>query len=488
MKKLITLFTSAFLLAGVAGCSNPVTTETADNFDKEAAVVVIGAGGAGLSAAVEAADQGAESVILLEKMSSIGGTSFVSQGMIAGYDTQIQKATNVTITYEQMYENLMNNASYRLDPELTKITVEKSGETIDWLIDRLNVPFQPEAIVGYGPLQMMHIIGNEEVKGGFALNEPFMNALQEKGVDLMLETKATEILMNADGSVKGVKVETAEGEMNIGAKAIVVATGGYAYNPELAELLTPEVAGTFGIGHPACTGDGIIMASNVGAALTHTDNMMAVLKDYEIMAEDNGNSNTANVSRFIASPSTILVDGNGVRFVDEKSGGYMTQELNSPIFDRMHKTDYGYVWAIAPKAEIEASEIKRGLDMEFISGETVEELATNMGVDTQTLVETITHYNEMAVAGQDSDFKRTTTLNVLEGELVAVKVVPCEIITYGGIARNEKAEVLKADGSSIAGLYVAGEASANSAYMGFTLSNAITWGRIAGANAAAYTK
>lgn len=487
MKKLLAIFTSTLMLMGLTGC-NSSETESTKAFDKEAAVVVIGAGGAGLSAAVEAADQGADSVIVLEKTGSIGGTSFISQGMIAGYDTEIQKNTNVTITYEQMYDNLMNNALYHLDPELTKITVEKSKETIDWLINRLNVPFLPEAIVGYGPLQMMHIIGNDEVKGGMALKDPFMNALDEKGVELMLDSKATEILMNEDGSVQGVKVETADGEMNISAKAIVVATGGYAYNAELAELLTPEVAGTFGIGHPACTGDGIIMASNVGAALTHTDHMMAVLKDYEIMSEHNGNSNTANVSKFIASPSTIMVDGNGVRFVDEKSGGYMTQELNSPVFDRMHQTGYGYVWAIAPKAEIEEKQIKRGLDMEFISGSTVEELAKNMEVDPSVLTETISHYNEMAMAGVDTDFKRTTTLNALEGELVAVKVVPCEIITYGGIARNENAQVLRADGTSIDGLYVAGEASANSAYMGFTLSNAITWGRIAGANAASYTK
>ena len=111
-----------------------------------------------------------------------------------------------------------------------------------------------------------------------------------------------------------------------------------------------------------------------------------------------------------------------------------------------------------------------------------------MGVDVAVLTETINHYNEMAKAGADVDFKRTTTLNPLEGALVAVKVVPCEIITYGGIVRNENAEVLRADGTSIAGLYVAGEAGANSAYMGFTLSNAITWGRIAGAQATQYTK
>lgn len=488
MKKV--LISCMALMLALVGCSNESATTPSNetSFDESADIVIIGAGGAGLAAAVEAADNGAENIIVLEKTAAIGGTSFISQGMISGYDTQIQLANDVHITYEQMYDNLMNNALYRLDPTLTKITVEKSGETVDWLIDRLNVPFHPESIVGYGPLAMMHIMGDDKVSGGNAMREPFMNALEEAGVELKLNTKANEILMNADGSVAGVEITTEEGDKTIGAKSVIIATGGYAYNPELTELLTPEMAGTFGIGHPACTGDGIIMASNVGAALTHTDHLMAVLKDYEIMAEHNGNSNTANVSKFSASPSTILVDANAVRFVDEKSGGYMTQELNSPVFDRMHQTNADYVWAIAPRAEIEEAGIVRGLDMQFISGETVEELAANMGVDVAVLTETINHYNEMAKAGADVDFKRTMTLNPLEGALVAVKVVPCEIITYGGIARNENAEVLRADGTSIAGLYVAGEAGANSAYMGFTLSNAITWGRIAGAQATQYTK
>ena len=140
--------------------------------DMAADLVIIGAGGAGLSAAVEAADNGVENIILLEKMMSIGGTTFISQGMIAGYDTVMQKEQQIELTYDQMYDNLMTNALYRLDPELTKITVESAGQTIDWLIERLQVPFTENILVGYGPLQMMHVMGSEEAKGGQALKAP----------------------------------------------------------------------------------------------------------------------------------------------------------------------------------------------------------------------------------------------------------------------------------------------------------------------------
>ncbi|MCI8402436.1 MAG: FAD-dependent oxidoreductase [Lachnospiraceae bacterium] len=526
MKRITAFLCTLFLICGcLAGCSSgtpdtattanvtttaaaqATTTEAAQEettaapeetvgqstADKEADLVIIGAGGAGLAAAVEAADNGVKNIVLLEKMFSIGGTTFTSQGMIAGFDTKMQKAQSIELTYDQMYDNLMTNALYRLDPELTAITVGSAGQTIDWLIDRLNVPFTENIRVGYGPLQMMHVMGSEEVSGGMALKEPFEAALDAAGVDLMLETRATRLIMNEDGSVGAVAAEQNGQEIIIKAKAVIIASGGYAYNPELTALLDPEMAGTYGIGHPASTGDGIIMASNVGAALTHTDHLMAVLKDYEIMEFHNGTSSSANVSRFIAAPNLLLVNTNAVRFVNEKSGGYMTQELNRPIFNEMTKTNSDYVWAISDDATISGLEIARGNEMEFIKADTIEELAGLMKVDAATLESTINTYNEYAANGSDPDFKRgagnaaqSEPMLPLEAPYVAVAVVPCEIITYGGIARNVNAEVLRADNTVIPGLYVAGEASANSAYMGFTLSNCFTWGRIAGASAAKY--
>ena len=453
-----------------------------ESIELTADVVVLGAGGAGVSAAIEAYDAGA-SVILLEKLGAIGGTTATSQGMVGGYETKYTKALDVHHTFEEMYANLMSNASYRLDPALTAITVERSGETIDWMADRLAMPFSDQVIVGYGPLQMMHLVDG----AGPAMREAMQAALDATDITLMLGTRACEILMNEDGSVRGVRAERGADTVTVLAKSVVVATGGYAYNPELTVLLDPEKAGTMGIGFEGSLGEGIIMASNVGAALTHTGDMMCVLKDYEIMAEHNGNSATANVSTFISRPNTVLVGADGKRFVDEKDIGYMTQKLNSPVFDQMHKDGLGYVWAISDKASLEAANVVRGLDMEFITADTPEELAELMGLDAQALSETLSSYNAYCETGHDPEFGRLL-LEPLTAPYCAVRVMPCEIITYGGIARNERAEVIRADGTPIPGLYTAGEASANSAYMGFTISNAFTWGRIAGGEAAAHAK
>lgn len=444
-------------------------------------VVVIGAGGAGLSAALEASDRGAKKVILLEKMASIGGTTFISQGLIGGFDTKLAKKQGIKISYEAMYDNLMSNAMYRLDPVLAGITVQRSGETIDWLAERVKVPFLDAILVGYGPLQMMHQVEG----GGAGMLKPFSQAISDAKIDLMLETRALSLVMNERGAVKAVKAERAGGDVTIECKAVVVATGGYANNPTLTALLDPEKAGTYGIGFSGATGDGIIMGNNVGAALSHMNHLMAVLKDFDIMAKHAGTSATANVSRFIAAPNCVLVGADGKRFVDEKSGGYMTQELNAPIFNQMHKDGLGYVWAISDVATLKTMGVKRGLGMEFIVADTVEELAGKMGLNPAALIKTVESYNGYAKDGFDPEFKRVKPV-ALNAPYCAVSVVPCEIITYGGLARNEKAEVLRADGSVIGGLYVAGEAGGNSAYMGFTLSNAFTWGRIAGSGAAAF--
>ena len=445
-------------------------------------VVVVGAGGAGVAAAVEANDNGA-SVVLLEKLTQIGGTTATSQGMVGGYETKYTKALDVHYTFEEMYGNLMSNASYRLDPALTTITVERSGETIDWMGERLGMPFSDNVIVGYGPLQMMHLVDG----AGPAMRTAMEDTLAGTGVELLLETEGTEILMNEDGSVKGVKAVRGADTLLIYADSVIITTGGYAYNPELTVRLDPEKAGTMGIGFPGSTGEGIMMASKRrrGADPQAMGDVRA-WRLREIMAEHDGTSATANVSSFISRDNTVLVGANGKRFVDEKDSGYMAQKLNgSGVRPDAGMVWATHVWAISDQASLDEKGVKRGLDMEFVVADTFEELAEKMGLDAATLSETLTNYNAYCDAGHDPEFGRLK-LAKLNAPYCAVRVTPCEIITYGGIARNENAEVIRADGAVIPGLYTAGEATASSAYMGFTISNAFTWGRIAGSGAAAF--
>ncbi len=484
-RSFLTGSTTAVVAAAVGGLASTALAEEAapaadptDSCD----VLIVGAGGAGLSAAIEAADAGA-SVLVIDKNTVTGGTTSVSQGLIGGFDTQIQKAQGVELTYEQMYDNLAANASYRLDPELMGITIEKCGESVDWLIDRCNVAFLDEAQVGYGPYEMMHVVDGV----GFALAETLTKTAEESGVNIRVNTKATEIVMDGERpvAVKATDTQTGE-EITLGFKALIITTGGYSCNPELAARFTPEVAGTLGIGHPMATGDGIIMASNIGACTSHTDSMMCVLKDYEIMTEYTPTSEAADVNGFSSLPNMILVGAEGKRFYNEDDSGYMRQAYNSPVFDQMHKDGLDYVWMVSDQAAVDANggRTHRGEDLEYVTGDTPAELAAAMGVDPDGLTETIDAYNAAVDAGFDPEFGRMPTVK-LEAPYVALATLPCSIITYGGIARDRNSQVIRADGSLIPGMYCAGETSCNSAFMGFTISNAITWGRISGANAAA---
>ena len=215
--------------------------------------------------------------------------------------------------------------------------------------------------------------------------------------------------------------------------------------------------------------------------------MMCVLKDYEIMTEYTPTSAAANVFGFTSLPNMIMVGAEGKRFYNEDNKGYMSQDLNRPVFDQMHKDELGYVWMVSDQARVDATEGKthRGEDLTYVAGETVEELAANMGVDAEGLAATIDAYNAAVETGFDAEFGRVPTTK-LEAPFVALAVTPCVIITYGGIARNADSEVIRADGTVIDGMFCAGETSCNSAFMGFTISNAITWGRIAGSGAAAF--
>lgn len=475
-------------LGALAGCSpqgdaGGASAEGA--WDNEVDLLVCGSGGCGMACALEAKDGGVENVLIIEKGDQIGGTTAMSQGMIAGYDTQLQKAQGIELTYDQMYANLMNNASYRLDPALTKITVENCGKTIDWLIDRVGVKFTDKIDIYYGPLQMMHNV--DGAGGGFVT--AFTASLEEAGVTTEKSTKLVEVLMDAEGKVEGAVVESKGKMQRIKARAVMVATGGYAYNGEMAGRFDPEKAGTFGIGHPNCEGEGLVAASNVGALLSHTNDMMCVLKDYTIMSEHDGTSASANLNGFTNLANMILVGSDGKRFVNEGAKGYMSQALNGPVFDKIHRDGVGYVWEISDEATVAAAggKVKRGENLEYVKGSDAAELAANMGVDAAALAETIEAYNAAVDAGVDAQIGGFPTAK-LTAPFLAVPVVPCEIITYGGVARTEKGEVMRADGETVPGLFVGGEASCNSAYMGFTLSNCFTWGRIGAQSAAAYLK
>jgi fumarate reductase flavoprotein subunit len=486
-KRIFTLAAAVLAMAALAGaCAS--SGAGAVSWNQEADVVIIGSGAAGLTAAVEAADQGAKRVIILEKMGIIGGTSFVAQGLVAGYDTQITRAMGETFTREDMYNLVNANAGYKLDMATLGITVRDSGKAIDWLIDRMKVPFMDQSMVGYGPYKMMHVMGDGT--GAAVMKDPFTRVLEEKGVTVLLNTKAQKLIQDAGGTVIGVEA-LADGKiLNFKAKAVIIATGGYAYNPGLIALMDPLYKYVEKAGLSLATGDGLIMGVSAGAAVSNPRALMLQYMDYDFLTNHNGNSTTANDIPFTRNPAVIYLNPEGKRFMNEKDMGYMNQRLGENMLPEMNKYESPFIWAVIDQQAFTDGKVvnRTNRNLTYLQADTAEQLAAIMNVPPAALAETIRTYNTMAQSGADRDFARpANTMRPLSGKLYALQIVPTVSITYGGLIHNEKAEVLRLDGGIIPGLYCAGEVSSNSAWMGFTLSSCFVWGRLAGQSAAAYS-
>ena len=450
-----------------------IPPEQKEVWDKEVDVLVVGSGGAGLSAAVEAADAGAEKVLIIEKLAAMGGVTFLSQGIMSGFETQITKKLDIHCTADQCYEQQMKETDYAIDPILTRITSDQCGISIDWLIDEIGVPFQEvvDASPVYGPLPLLH----HTEGGGQAFKEPFLKALEERNIELLLETKATELIGDEERNVTGAAASTPDGEIRIKAKAVILCTGGYANNTDLIRRIHPKNDLFNGAGAPGSTGDAMLLASEFGACIVNGDNAQCYIRDY-----DDVNSKIGGW--------TIYVGANGERFMDET---LMVTTFNQAIMQavnhRMHEDGTDYIWLLNDQAAMDLYKPSRPDGMEYIQADNIEGLAEAMGVEGSALKATVDRWNQMVEQEADDDFGRTSRFVKIETPpFYAVKGKPGAVITYGGVLRNEKSEVVKVNGDIIPGLYVAGEAAAAANANGWTVSHAITWGRIAGQNAGAY--
>ena len=531
-----TITSNAFIEAAKAALTaaglNPddymtkVAAAAAGDVTKEADVVIVGAGGAGMTAAMTASDAG-KSVIILESQAMVGGNSVRSTGGMnaaktvyqdenefaegAGVEKMLKSAadnyadnefiTSLAATVAQQWADYQANPVGYFDsvelmeldtmvggkginnPELVKTLVEGTAPAIDWL-DENGMSLHNVAAFGGASVKRIHRPVNEEgkvVSVGAYLVPLMEKACQDRGVEFILNTTADTILTDANGQAVGVSGTDKDGNtVTVNAKAVVLATGGFGANLDMVASYKPELKGFMTTNAPGIQGQGIAMATAIGAATVDME---------QIQIHPTVEANTAAlITEGLRGDGAILVNANGERFTDEVStrDKVSAAEIAQPG---------SFSWLIVDQAMADASNVIQGYITKGYTkqGATYEELAKEIEVDPAAFAATMEKWNGCVEAKTDADFGRTSFANPLNtAPYYAIKVSAGVHHTMGGVVINSSTEVLKEDGSVIPGLFAAGEVTGGvhgaNRLGGTAVADFVVFGRIAGASAAAFAK
>ena len=499
-------------------------TANGETVSYDADVVVIGAGGAGMTAAMTAADAG-QKVVILESQAMVGGNSARATGGMNAAKTVYQdenefdQAAGVEKTLATAAEKYADNetitalaktvseqwAAYQAnptgyfdsvelmeldtmvggkginDPELVKTLCEGTADAIDWL-DENGITLHNVSSFGGASVKRIHRPVNEEgkvVSVGAYMIPLLQENCEKRGIDIVLNTTVDTILTDANGAAVGVSGTDKDGNtVVVNAKSVILATGGFGANLDMVTQYKPELAGFMTTNAAGAQGQGIEMATAIGAGTVDMD---------QIQIHPTVEANTAAlITEGLRGDGAILVNANGERFIDEVG----TRDVVSAAEIAQPGS---YSWLIVDQAMADASSVIQGYIKKGYTktGATYEELAKELDIDPATFANTMETWNGYVEAKNDPDFGRTSFANPLNnGPYYAIKVTAGVHHTMGGVTINSATEVLKEDGTVIPGLFAAGEVTGGvhgaNRLGGTAVADFVVFGRIAGESAANY--
>ena len=498
--------------------NNNAATDAAYDAD----IVVVGAGGAGMTAAITAADAG-KKVVILESQALVGGNSKLATGGMNAADTPNQDANefgeaagvekvleaakkyqdNEKITdlaktvseqwaaYQAKPEGYFDSVELmELDtlvggkginnPALVDALCVNSAGAIEWL-KSINIDLSQVGAFGGAAVKRIHKPVNDEGKT-VAVGSYMIPRLEEncksRGVEILMETTAKEILVN-DGAVAGVVATGKNGEtVTVNAKAVILASGGFGYNSEMVIKYAPQLEGFMSTNAPGAMGQGIEMAAAIGANTVDMD---------QIQIHPTVQFDSASlITEGLRGDGAILVNAEGKRFIDEVGTRDVVSaaEIAQPG---------GYSWLVVDQEMVDNSAVIQGYIKKgfTFTGKTIEELAAAIEVSPTALAETLNNWNSYVEAKNDPEFGRTSFVKQLaEGPYYAIKVTAGVHHTMGGLEINDKTEVLNTEGKVIPGLFAAGEVTGGvhgaNRLGGNAVADFTVFGHIAGESATAY--
>jgi fumarate reductase flavoprotein subunit len=473
----------------------------------EADFIVVGAGGAGLAAAVTAAEGGA-TVVILERLGSTGGATVFATGTFA-VESKYQKALGIRITTDEAFRQHMFYTHYLSTPRLVRTVIDKSADTIDWLEERGTEFIEPAEFFPGAP-RTWHTMKRD----GRGITKALEERARDLGVSIRFRTRARGLVME-DGWVAGIRAQDQDGNpVEYPGKAVLIADGGFANNEEMMEKYTRAGAHTIemAVGQVGKEGDGIRMAWEVGAAKEGAGLIQLGPPRVATKKLDK------HVTAILRQPF-LWVNANGDRFLDESEssfphiGNAMSRQPGQVLFNLFDHTS---------RKRMEEEGIQAGLGLLSVKGtkipdvlaamqtsmdddeawvaDSIEQLAEQMSVDSRRLRATVDEYNAYCDAGRDGLFAKDP--NYLEPvrmpPFYALKGHPTHVGTLGGIKINHRMEVIREDSETgldvIAGLYAAGNVAGGmygdtydaSHTIGLTSAFAVISGRIAGTSVLEY--
>ncbi len=435
-------------------------------------VVVVGAGTAGLPTALSRLENGLK-VLLLEKSDRLGGTLWITGASISAAGSRLQKAKGIDDSPEVFFADANAIGHGLADEALLRLATRVTGPAVDWLED-LGVDFGDSPLLGpehelYGTPRT-HYQAERSVEGtGVPLLAAMRNGLKpfiDSGTCLVLRgCRATELLARS-GRVGGCLFETGQRRRHeVEAPAVVLATGGYASNPDLLRRFNGEGAHIVSMAAPTATGAGLLMAERLGAGVSHTEYLPSGLGGIEDPA--NPGRCLLWVLIFVGRPTQatgdIWINREGRRFVredhasnhhKEKALEAQTERIFYAVYDsamRFGSSGATRQWTLDVEArDIDEFNVKRA--------DTMEELGEKLGCGPETLRDTVDSYNRCVEIGSGEQFgRKSLTHRIEQPPFYAVRARAHMMHAAGGIKVNGDLRVTRDDGSPIGGLYAVGE-------------------------------
>lgn len=493
---------SECLRQGVDDCAKQAGAERdlekadgpADDIDDtyDADVCVVGGGGAGLTAAISAAQSGAK-VVVVEKCGITGGSTNVSEGALNAVDPERQEKQGIQDSIDTFYNVTYEGGHEKGNPELIHYLTDNALDSVHWL-ESLGVEFKPEVGSATGSLgQRSHYPATPSGNTYIRSFEQYIDDHSDQ-ITILHETQAKELVMDGD-KVVGVKaMHRGDKPVTVNAPSVVIATGGFGANVEYRQKVNTGVWSDVKLDDsigctnvkPCAQGEGLTLAEGAGAELIGLS---------DIQLHPCGTPGTGLMEDIRTSGrNRIFVNKDGDRFVNE---GAERDTLCKAIFAQPDSTYWIVVNKVRYPSETEpdnnGATIQNMLALgHIVKGDTVEDLASQTGMDPQKLQASIDQYNAV-VSGQAEDpfgfqANNTKDTQLTEGPWYACRKVPTVHHTMGGIHIDVDTEAIKPDGTPVKGLYACGECTGgihgSNRLGGNAIADCITFGRAAGTHAA----